>query len=48
MLLYVKFYHILFREEAESLAKKLKIRLYRTSVKEDFNVSTGTSFTLLY
>jgi len=28
------------REEAEALAKKLKVRLYRTSVKEDFNVST--------
>jgi len=28
------------KEEAESLAKKLKVRLYRTSVKEDFNVST--------
>lgn len=28
------------KEEAEGLAKKLKVRLYRTSVKEDFNVST--------
>ena len=29
-----------YREEVEGLAKKLKVRLYHTSVKEDFNVST--------
>lgn len=28
-------------EEAEALAKKLKLRFYRTSVKEDLNVSEG-------
>lgn len=31
----------MFREEAEGLAKKLRIRLYRASVKEDLNVSDG-------
>lgn len=28
-------------EEAEALAKKLKLRFYRTSVKEDLNVTEG-------
>lgn len=28
-------------EEAEALAKKLKVRFYRASVKEDLNVSEG-------
>lgn len=28
------------KDEAEGLSKRLKLRLYRTSVKEDFNVST--------
>ena len=32
---------ITFREEAEGLAKKLRLRLYRSSVKEDLNVSDG-------
>ena len=27
------------REEAEALARELKVRLYRTSVKEDLNVN---------
>lgn len=30
-------------EEAEGLAKKLKLRFYRTSVKEDLNVNEGES-----
>ena len=29
------------REEADELAKKLKLRFYRTSVKEDLNVNDG-------
>jgi len=29
------------REEVEELAKRLKLRLFRTSVKEDFNVNEG-------
>lgn len=33
-----------FRDEAVSLASKLKVRLYRTSVKEDLNVSNGVCF----
>jgi len=28
-------------EEVEELAKRLKLRLFRTSVKEDFNVNEG-------
>lgn len=28
-------------EEAEALAKKLKLRFYRASVKEDLNVTEG-------
>ena len=30
-----------FSEEAESLAKKLRLKFYRTSVKEDLNVNDG-------
>jgi len=30
-----------FSEEVEELAKRLKLRLFRTSVKEDFNVNEG-------
>lgn len=30
-----------FRDEAETLAKKLKVKFYRTSVKEDLNVTEG-------
>jgi len=29
------------REEADDLAKKLKLRFYRTSVKEDLNINDG-------
>lgn len=32
-------------EEAEGLAKKLKLRFYRASVKEDLNVNEGKSMT---
>jgi hypothetical protein len=32
---------LLCSEEAEGLAKRLKLRFYRTSVKEDLNVSEG-------
>lgn len=32
---------LLNSEEAEALAKKLKLRFYRTSVKEDLNVTEG-------
>ena len=28
-------------EEVESLAKRLKLRLFRTSVKENFNIDEG-------
>ena len=28
-------------DEAESLAKKLRLKFYRTSVKEDLNVNDG-------
>ena len=31
-------------EEVESLAKKLKLHLFRTSVKENFNVDSGESY----
>ena len=31
------------REEVEDLAKQLKLKLFRTSVKEDFNVNEGQS-----
>ena len=31
------------REEVEELAKRLKLKLFRTSVKEDFNVNEGQS-----
>ena len=34
---------ILRREEVEDLAKQLKLKLFRTSVKEDFNVNEGRS-----
>ena len=37
-MVYVTFY----RDEAEGLAKRLRVRLYRTSVKEDLNVTNGT------
>lgn len=30
-----------FSEEAEGLAKRLKLRFYRASVKEDMNVNEG-------
>jgi len=29
------------KEEAESLADKVKLKFYRTSVQENFNVSEG-------
>lgn len=32
---------LLCSEEAEALAKKLKLRFYRASVKEDLNVTEG-------
>lgn len=35
------FFNLMCSEEAEALAKKLKLRFYRTSVKEDLNVSEG-------
>lgn len=35
---------LLCSEEAEALAKKLKLRFYRASVKEDLNVSEGTRY----
>ncbi|KAH0622060.1 hypothetical protein JD844_023983 [Phrynosoma platyrhinos] len=34
-------YSCIKNEEAEALAKKLKLRFYRTSVKEDLNVTEG-------
>ncbi len=30
-----------FSEEAENLARRLKLRFYRTSVKENINVDDG-------
>ena len=30
-----------FSEEADNLAKKLRLKFYRTSVKEDLNVNDG-------
>lgn len=33
--------YCLFSEEAEALAKRLKLRFYRASVKEDLNVNEG-------
>ena len=33
------FFNVFFRDEVERLAKECKMRLYRTSVKEDLNVS---------
>uniref|UniRef100_A0A673GHJ1 Ras-related protein Rab-23 n=1 Tax=Sinocyclocheilus rhinocerous TaxID=307959 RepID=A0A673GHJ1_9TELE len=33
---------VIKNEEAEGLAKRLKLRFYRTSVKEDLNVNEGT------
>lgn len=35
------FFSLLFSEEAEALAKRLKLRFYRASVKEDLNVNEG-------
>lgn len=35
------FFKLIYSEEAEALAKKLKLRFYRTSVKEDLNVNEG-------
>lgn len=32
---------VYFRDEAETLAKKLRVKFYRTSVKENLNVSEG-------
>jgi Ras-related protein Rab-23 len=32
---------LLSSEEAEGLAKRLKLRFYRASVKEDLNVNEG-------
>jgi len=31
-----------YSEEAEALAKKLRLRFYRTSVKDNLNVEEGT------
>ena len=39
---------ISYRVEVEELAKKLKLRLFRTSVKEDFNVNEGQSNAKIY
>ena len=39
---YLQSRHLLCSEEAEALAKKLKLRFYRASVKEDLNVTEGT------
>ncbi len=40
--LYLK-YHGWRSEEVDAVAKKLKLKLFRTSVKENFNVDQGTS-----
>lgn len=34
------------REEVDELAKRLKLKLFRTSVKEDFNVNQGNDDSL--
>lgn len=39
--------HVLNSEEAEALAKKLKLRFYRASVKEDLNVTEGKRLKIL-
>ena len=39
---------LIFSDEAEALAKKLKLRFYRTSVKEDLNVKEGMHWARLY
>ena len=36
---FTSFFYVFFRDEVERLAKECKMRLYRTSVKEDLNVS---------
>lgn len=35
------FFSFICSEEAEALAKRLKLRFYRASVKEDLNVNEG-------
>ena len=35
------------REEAEALAKKLRMRFYRTSVKDNLNVDEGEQISIL-
>jgi len=30
-----------YREEVDALARRLRLKLFRTSVKEDFNVNEG-------
>lgn len=35
-------------EEAEALAKRLKLRFYRASVKEDLNVNEGENENLVW
>ncbi len=32
---------IFLREEVDELTKKMKLKLFRTSVREDFNVDQG-------
>ena len=34
----------LHREEVDELAKRLKLKLFRTSVKENFNVDQGNEY----
>uniref|UniRef100_A0A8C2DB69 Ras-related protein Rab-23 n=1 Tax=Cyprinus carpio TaxID=7962 RepID=A0A8C2DB69_CYPCA len=39
---------VIKNEEAEGLAKRLKLRFYRTSVKEDLNVNEGEKLCYVY
>lgn len=34
---------VVFSEEVDDVAKKLKLKLFRTSAKENFNVDKGAS-----
>ena len=39
---------LIYSDEAEALAKKLKLRFYRSSVKEDLNVKEGINNAFSY
>ena len=41
VLFFLFFFSFFCREEVDELAKRLKLKLFRTSVKENFNIDQG-------